>query len=196
MLSSSRARTHTDTRRRWPVAPNMPETPTRVLTSVPPPSGPSGTNGKHDIPVKPKIKKLRLALILAGLALLALVSTVFGMMMAVSRELPSLENTAEYRAAQNSVLSADNGPQIAKLTGNRNRILLRQSEISPTIKNAVIAIEDRRFYTHGGVDYQGIARALWQDVRRQKSVQGGSTITQQFVKNALAAQGDRSVFQK
>jgi penicillin-binding protein 1A len=64
------------------------------------------------------------------------------------------------------------------------------------VKNAVIAIEDRRFYTHDGVDYTGIARALWQDVKRQEAVQGGSTITQQFVKNALDAQGERSVFQK
>ena len=60
----------------------------------------------------------------------------------------------------------------------------------------MIAIEDRRFYEHEGVDYTGIARALWQDIRRRQAVQGGSTITQQFVKNALSAQGDRSVFQK
>ena len=60
----------------------------------------------------------------------------------------------------------------------------------------MIAIEDRRFYSHQGVDYTGIARALAQDVLRRKAAQGGSTITQQFVKNALSAQGDRSVFQK
>ena len=64
------------------------------------------------------------------------------------------------------------------------------------MKNAVIAIEDKRFYEHEGVDYRGIARALWQDVLRQSAAQGGSTITQQFVKNALAAQGNRTVFQK
>ena len=60
----------------------------------------------------------------------------------------------------------------------------------------MVAIEDRRFYEHEGVDYQGIARALWQDIAARSAVQGGSTITQQFVKNALAAQGNRSVFQK
>jgi penicillin-binding protein 1A len=146
---------------------------------------------------KGRIKKLRLALVLLGLALLAVISTVFGMMMAVSNELPSLEDTAQFRAARNSTLVAANGKdQIAQLTDNQNRILLRQNEISPNVKNAVIAIEDRRFYTHEGVDYTGIARALWQDVKRQEAVQGGSTITQQFVKNALDAQGDRSVFQK
>ena len=60
----------------------------------------------------------------------------------------------------------------------------------------MIAIEDRRFYEHEGVDYTGIARALSQDMLRRSAAQGGSTITQQFVKNALSAQGDRSVFQK
>ena len=49
---------------------------------------------------------------------------------------------------------------------------------------------------HHGVDYTGIARALSQDVLRRRAAQGGSTITQQFVKNALSAQNDRSVFQK
>ena len=64
------------------------------------------------------------------------------------------------------------------------------------MKHAIIAIEDRRFYTNDGVDLRGIGRALWQDVRHQQAVQGGSTITQQFVKNALAAQDDRTLFQK
>ena len=154
---------------------------------------------------KPRLKKLRLVLILLGLTCLAGVSTVFGMMMAVASDLPSLENTREFRAAENSLLYQA-GPgckepgrrscQIAKLTGNQNRILADENQISPYIKNAVIAVEDRRYYEHEGVDYLGIGRALWQDILRRQAVQGGSTITQQFVKNALSAQGDRSVFQK
>jgi penicillin-binding protein 1A len=158
-------------------------------------------------PRKPKLKKLRLALVFAGLSVLALISTVFGMLMAVSSDLPSLENRAQYQRAQNSVLYADTPgcndleddlacQQIAKLTGNQNRILVGEGEISPNVKNAVIAIEDRRFYSHKGVDYTGIGRALVQDVLKRRAAQGGSTITQQFVKNALDAQGDRSVFQK
>jgi penicillin-binding protein 1A len=158
-------------------------------------------------PRKPKLKKLRLALVVAGLSVLALISTVFGMLMAVASDLPSLENRAQYDRAENSVLYADTPgckdleddvacQQIAKLTGNQNRILVGEGEISPNIKNAVIAIEDRRFYTHKGVDYAGIGRALVQDVLKRRAAQGGSTITQQFVKNALDAQADRSVFQK
>ena len=61
----------------------------------------------------------------------------------------------------------------------------------------MIAIEDRRFYEHKGVDYRGIApRARTRTSLRRRAAQGGSTITQQFVKNALEAQGNRSVFQK
>ena len=125
--------------------------------------------------------------------------------MAVASDLPALENQEEFKNANNSTLHPDTHqcrkdldkcPPIATLTGNNSRILLGQSEISPNIKNAVIAVEDRRFYTHTGVDYKGIARAMWQDLLRQQAAQGGSTITQQFVKNALSAQGNRSVFQK
>src|SRR3712207_5921370 len=82
-------------------------------------------------PPKRKIKKLRLALVVLGLSILALISTVFGMMMAVSNELPSLEDTAQFRAARNSALVAANGEdQIAQLTDNQNRILLRPAEIA------------------------------------------------------------------
>ena len=51
------------------------------------------------------------------------------------------------------------------------------------MKQAIVAIEDKRFYEHRGIDVHGIARAVWQDVRNKKVVEGGSTITQQFVKN-------------
>ena len=64
------------------------------------------------------------------------------------------------------------------------------------MKQAIIAVEDRRFYTNAGIDLRGIGRALWQDIRAQKAVQGGSTITMQFVKNALAAQDERTLFKK
>jgi penicillin-binding protein 1A len=146
---------------------------------------------------KPKLKKLRLFFVLVGVSALALISTVFGMMISVSSTLPSLENHAQLRVARNSALLAANGKtEIAKLTGAQNRILDEEPEISPNVKNAVIAIEDKRFYEHSGVDFRGIARAVIQDVLRQRAAQGASTITQQFVKNVLAAQGKRTVFQK
>ena len=54
------------------------------------------------------------------------------------------------------------------------------------MKQAIVAVEDKRFYEHNGVDLRGIGRALWQDIRNKKVVEGGSTITQQYVKNAYS----------
>jgi penicillin-binding protein 1A len=147
-------------------------------------------------PPKRKIRKLRLLFVLLGLGLLAFISTVFGMMMAVASEIPSLENSAEFKAARNSSLVADDGSPLARLTGNQNRILIDPQDISPNIKNAVIAVEDKRFYTHKGVDWKGMVRAGLADFTHHGAVQGGSTITEQFVKNALAAQNNRTIFEK
>ena len=63
-------------------------------------------------------------------------------------------------------------------------MILKHDQIAPVMKQAIVAIEDRRFYEHRGVDLRGIVRAVWADVRNKRVVQGGSTITQQFIKNA------------
>lgn len=145
---------------------------------------------------KPKINRFRAGLVLAGLMILAVISTVFGMMMAVARELPSLESRNEYKAAKNSVVFDAKGVKIAELTGSTNRILVDSDQVAPVLKQAIVAIEDRRYYEHSGVDYQGIGRALWADLRSGETRQGASTIPQQFVKNALHAQKERTIFQK
>ena len=63
------------------------------------------------------------------------------------------------------------------------------------MKQAIVAVEDKRFYEHNGVDVRGIGRALWQDIRSQGLVEGGSTITQQFVKNAYV-RNERTIARK
>ena len=145
---------------------------------------------------RPRVYKLRLALIVAGLGMLGAVSTVFGMMMAVAQDLPSLENREEYKRSRNSVLLDVNGKPLGTLTGSRNRILVSGDQIAPVMQNAVIAIEDQRFMEHNGIDPRGIARALVADVTRRRAAQGASTIPQQFVKNALATQSKRTIFEK
>ena len=72
--------------------------------------------------------------------------------------------------------------QINPETGE-DRLPVTLDEIPPELLQAVIAVEDRRFYNHYGVDVRGIARALWTNVRAGEVVQGGSTLTQQLVKN-------------
>ena len=118
--------------------------------------------------------------------------------MAVASDLPDLENRTEYQDARNSVLARRPRPaRSASLTSNQNRVLVAlRPDLAATCSNAVIAIEDQRFYENRGVDLRGIGRALVQDSCSSSAAQGGSTITQQFVKNALQAQADRTVFQK
>jgi penicillin-binding protein 1A len=146
---------------------------------------------------RPRVRKLRLLLVLVPVMLLAIISTLFGMMMAVASDLPALENRREYQDARNSVLYDYTGKtSLGVLTNNQSRVLVTYGQIAPDMRNAIIAIEDRRFYENSGVDIRGIGRAFVQDVVQKKAVQGGSTITQQFVKNALRAQNQRTVFQK
>jgi penicillin-binding protein 1A len=145
---------------------------------------------------KPRLKKLRVLFVLLGLGVLAVVSMVFGMMMAVSQDLPAIYNFAQYKASKNSEVFDASGEPIGTLTSNQNKILLTSGQISPNIKNAVVSIEDSRFYEHNGVDFQGIGRALVKDILSQSAAQGASTITEQFVKNALEAEGSRTVFEK
>jgi penicillin-binding protein 1A len=145
---------------------------------------------------KPRLKKLRILFVLLGLGILAVVSMVFGMMAAVSQDLPAIYNFAQYKASKNSEVYDANGRPIGTLTSNQNKILLNSSQISPNIKNAVVSIEDSRFYEHDGVDFRGIARALLNDVLSQSAQQGASTITEQFVKNALEAEGSRTILEK
>jgi penicillin-binding protein 1A len=145
---------------------------------------------------KPRLKKLRILFVVLGLGVLGLVSMVFGMMAAVSQDLPAIYNFAQYKAAKNSEIYDASGEPIGTLTSDQNKILLTSGQISPNIKNAVVSIEDSRFYEHNGVDFQGIARALVRDVLSQSAAQGASTITEQFVKNALEAEGSRTIFEK
>ena len=159
----------------------------------PPPPPPSLPSKKRD---RPRLKKLRILFVLAGLGLLALVSMVFGMMAAVSQDLPAIYNFAKFKSAKNSVVFDANGEKIGTLTSNNNKILLGAAQISTNVKNAVVSIEDSRFYEHNGVDFQGIGRALVQDVLSQSAQQGASTITEQFVKSALAAQSSRTILEK
>ena len=72
--------------------------------------------------------------------------------------------------------------------GEEKRTIIAWEKIPQTIKHATLAAEDSDFYSHGGVDFKGILRALYQDVRNLNASQGGSTITQQLVKKAVVGE--------
>src|SRR3954468_7308413 len=83
----------------------------------------------------------------------------------------------------NSFIYAANGSLLGSIPAEKNRQPVALAQISPWMAKATVAIEDKRFYRHGGVDYKGIVRAAVNDLRAGKVVQGGSTITQQLVRN-------------
>jgi len=117
--------------------------------------------------------------------LLASTSFTFGLVAAIASEIPDLDPTKQ-RPTVNGIVYANDGKTVlAVLRGDENRVLVEGKEIAPMMKHAIVAIEDRRFFEHRGIDLRGIARALWADIREKRVVEGGSTITQQFVKNTL-----------
>ncbi len=152
---------------------------------------------RPDIPPapKPRLKRLRFVAILFAVLLLGLVSFVFGMFVAVASDLPSLTRFSQYKNAQSSLLLDDLGRPLG-VVSQHNRVIVTASQIPPIVKEAVISIEDKRFMTNSGVDLRAIARAFIQDIRHGGSVQGASTIEQQFIKNALQAQSHRTIFEK
>ena len=97
---------------------------------------------------------------------------------------------------QNSFVYADNGTLLGVVPSSVNREPLRLDQISPYLREATVAIEDRRFWEHGALDYQGIARALYSDVTAGRIVQGGSTITQELVRNLYIGNASRTFSRK
>jgi len=126
------------------------------------------------------------------LVLFALSAAAFsyGLVTAVRSELVALD-PASWRGDVDTVIYAapskyDQRRVLAILRGDESRVLVRSDKIAPIMKQAIVAVEDKRFYQHNGVDVRGILRAAWEDIRSKAVVEGGSTITQQYVKNAYS----------
>jgi penicillin-binding protein 1A len=143
-----------------------------------------------------RIRKLRLFAVIVVLGLLASASFTLGLVAAIASEIPELDPARQRERELNGFIYASDGKRIlAVLRGAESRVLVDSDEISAMMKHAIVAVEDRRFWDHRGVDVRGIARALWADIREKRVVEGGSTITQQYVKNVYGEQ-ERSVGRK
>ena len=112
----------------------------------------------------------------------------FGLIRATASEIGSgkFDPQQQLDKQVNGYIYDSSGTKIlAVLRGSEARTLVDYDQIADPMRHAIVAIEDRRFWEHDGIDLRGIGRALVADIRQQKVVEGGSTITQQFVKNAL-----------
>ncbi|NMM98796.1 transglycosylase domain-containing protein [Bifidobacterium olomucense] len=89
---------------------------------------------------------------------------------------------------QKSTMYANDASTVVATFYNQNRIVVPLKKISKTMQQAVVAREDRRFWTHAGVDVQGVMRAFVQTYLVKGDTQGGSSLTQQYVKNVLLMQ--------
>ncbi|HEY1479321.1 MAG TPA: transglycosylase domain-containing protein, partial [Gaiellales bacterium] len=114
-----------------------------------------------------------LALIVGGTIVAA--GVVFG-------GLPDLSKAAAVQLGQNSTVYSGNY-RLSVIPADENRTPVKWKELGAHLRNATVAIEDKRYWQHGALDYEGIGRALWKDVTKGSYVEGGSTITQQLVRN-------------
>jgi penicillin-binding protein 1A len=143
-------------------------------------------------------RRLLKAIVLVALTVVVVPVATAGTVLAAFLFLPLPATIPEPRKgidAQVSRVYDINGQEIAVIQEYDFTQPVEPSDIPDVLKEAVISGEDRRFYEHGGVDVRGTLRALWQDLRNRSAVQGGSTITQQYVKNAFVG-SERSLSRK
>jgi penicillin-binding protein 1A len=94
-----------------------------------------------------------------------------------------LNSLQQVEIGSNTFIYAADNSRLGVIPAERNRQPVPLRRISPWMPKATVAIEDRRFYQHNGIDAEGIARAVWKNVSAGQVVEGGSTITQQLVRN-------------
>jgi len=164
---------------------------------TPPPPPPRGRGRRQDEELEDVLRRRRrrrgagkgkrkrrttLVFVAVLVVVLAIIASSVGAV-AKFRSDCSLEDLKPVQIGQNSFVYAANGSLLGAIPAERNRQPVALWRVSPWMRKATVAIEDHRFYEHGGVDYEGIVRAAWKDLRAGQVVQGGSTITQQLVRN-------------
>jgi penicillin-binding protein 1A len=166
-------------------------TPTRAARHKP--QGKQQT--KEPPPRRSRLRRiLRWTLWLAIPAVAVAAGTLIGLVYAFARvPLP-----AEVPTAQTIVfLDETGGREIGTLSAQENRRVVKLEQIPEHARRAVLAAEDRDFYEHGAISWRGLTRATMANLLRRRISEGGSTITQQYVKNAYPGVGrDRTLFRK
>src|SRR3954454_10026038 len=106
-----------------------------------------------------------------------------GYVVSIAASAPSLSSLKERDPGSNSEVLAADGSRLGFIQSDELRLPAEGNEFPQILKDATVAIDDRRFYQHKGVDYEGLVRAAVKNLVNQKTVQGGSTITMQLARN-------------
>jgi penicillin-binding protein 1A len=124
-----------------------------------------------------------LAAAVIGICLVIAVLSVAGYVMSIASSAPPLSSLKPIDQGTSSAVYAQDGTRLGFIQSDEIRTPIGLTRIPESMQLATIAIEDERFYKHGGVDYEGIMRAAIKNIEAGKAVEGGSTITQQLVRN-------------
>ncbi|HEX4717854.1 MAG TPA: transglycosylase domain-containing protein [Thermoleophilaceae bacterium] len=118
-----------------------------------------------------------LALVVIGIA------SVVGYVVSIAASTPSIDELKPINKGATSAVYAANGRLLGYVRSSIIRQPVVESDMPQDVRNATVAIEDSRFYKHHGVDFEGIVRAAMKNLENRKTLQGGSTITQQLVRS-------------
>jgi penicillin-binding protein 1A len=135
---------------------------------------------------------LGVVVVLAAIVVIGVTSWVLG----VAADAPSLASCRPIDRGGNSTIYAADGTKLGVVGSSEARSPTSIDRIPKTLQLATVAIEDQRFYEHGGVDTEGIVRAALADLEAGEAVEGGSTITQQLVRNLCIQNPQRNLERK
>ena len=141
----------------------------------------------------------RKLLVAFGVLTAAIVIPVAGVgvwVLSVRADTPPLDQLKPVKEGANSVVFAADGSRLGFIQSDTIRHPVGAKRIPQVLDDATVAIEDEHFYEHGGIDYGAIVRAGWEDLKAGEAVQGGSTITQQLVRNLYIADPEETIERK
>jgi penicillin-binding protein 1A len=130
-----------------------------------------------------KPSKILLGVTVLGMCAVIAVLALVGYVLSVAASAPPLDTLKPVDQGTSSVVYAADGSRLGFIQSDEIRTPVPLWKIPESMRSATIAIEDQRYYKHGGIDYEGILRAAFKNVEAGKAVEGGSTITQQLVRN-------------
>jgi penicillin-binding protein 1A len=130
--------------------------------------------------------------VLLGIAAIAITSWALD----VAADAPSLSSCKRIDRGGNTVVYAADGSKLGVVASPEVRSLVSIERVPKSLQLATVAIEDQRFYQHEGYDFEGIARAALKNLEEGEAVEGGSTITQQLVRNLCIENPERTLERK